>query len=150
MDHEKVLKGVSRFNIGIAVITLLFSVFLIIYGTASGSAFYTFTGIFGILGAVFDAFKGIAGLKVIDGEWETGAVVLGWLGVTGGAISFLISMLSPKRIIIRLIYLVLDILYIYCVNMVRLDASAEEGMPAETKVHIRRESVDDEAKKFFE
>ena len=125
MDHEKVLKAISGLTI---VMSLLMFVFValpvLLFAPESHEDFYFLLFSFAVLTLLsgFDILRGIAGFKITDGKWVMGAVVLGWLNVIFNVFSVFIVFLSHAGIfdmVKNIVYLILSILYIYCVTVIK-------------------------------
>ncbi len=125
MDHEKVLKAVSGFTIVMALLMFVFVALpVLLFAPESHEDFYFLLFSFAVLTLLsgFDILRGIAGFKITDGKWVKGAVVLGWLNVIFSAFSVFIVFLSHAGIfdmVKNIVYLILSILYIYCVTVIK-------------------------------
>ena len=125
MDHEKVLKAVSGFTIVMALLMFVFVALpVLLFAPESHEDFYFLLFSFAVLTLLsgFDILRGIAGFKITDGKWVKGAVVMGWLNVIFSALSVFIVFLSHAGIfdmVKNIVYLILSILYIYCVTVIK-------------------------------
>ena len=149
MDFKTGLKRASGFVLVLGILSFLFSWLVLLYGCMKGEFGYIVLGALSVLGAIFNIFRAVAGYKAIQGKWLMGAVVLGWLAVVGDGLSLLISMLSPRRIIIRVLYLVISVLYVFCAQNLIKEEKAEVGLPEETVIKPHKDTIDEEAEKFF-
>ena len=104
--------------------------------------------VYACLVGIFNIARGIVGLKAVNGNCLTAAMVLGILALIGDAISFILGIINTNGFAIRTVYLAVSILYVYCVKQIK-DFEDNRAVPTGTTTVIHRNTIEDEAEKFF-
>lgn len=175
MDHIKTLKKAAGFAIGLGSISLIIAIVIFIAGiyvTVAGpdsSLARAFAqrglgdaedmklmglticvlAVLTLFSAIFNIAKGIIGFKAADGSCFTAAMVMGILALLGDSLSFVLSILNSRAIIIKGLYFSMSLLYVYCAHGTKQEYENAQIRQAVSAMNQNKTSTEEEAAKFF-
>ena len=106
--------------------------------------------VFILISALFNIARGILGFKAANyGTCISGAMVLGIIAIIFDALGLISALLGSAHIIVKVVYFLMSVLYVYSLVGVKRDFEDRKMFEAAAAINNTTVSTDDEAAKFF-